>query len=723
VGKGKPAEERLDRVFWQKGGHYGSLPVSLFEGRGARIALVALLIVFFMAASRLAALAAGSPPSLSKPTPLYEKGSDQYLFHLGRVYFRDGHNRLAEESMKKLLKEHPGSILTGPALLILARIDARRSLSSNNPDFRPTLELFKRAGRVHPVGWDKGEVLFRMGQYLVRKRFGAEGRGLLERLRSESPDSPWSYRALLAIADSYRQKGDLARAEKRLLQADPDKSGSARLIDDRLRWLYEEGHVRLDRGNVAGAGEVFLRALTLSHDYPYSHPEDLFLLARYAYRAHHDLRAVTLFRRFARLFPNDPRLSLAMYYRARLSGRLGHPDRERARLRELTIDSPYSPGSHMARIRLVSMTFFEKAPPPGAWDSTLLSQALAVLARISERENNARIAQRADLLRISLLSRSGHPDQALRELVRITEGVDADSDFGRRLEVLKSQVTLARAMALTNPLRARALLEIYRVSKRELPSVTDPKGAPLYMALARAYRKSGEKNRAMVLISSVVSSASFDSGDPRLRSRAATWEFGWLVEDREPEKAMELALKMAADKKSDPNVREGWFDQAEKQARAAGNREGERRVLERWENSGVPVKRPDLLKARLGLLEIAAGDTDRGRSELLDSLPGLEVHPGAKPELAAVLYRLGELSREEGDQSRAREYWEKFLSCCAGDPHGGWVMYQLGQAALAKGRRQEALKWFRKTVKGYPGEEVAKLAGMRITEITLEGNP
>lgn len=691
--------------------------------KGGGAPFLAILLLLVVSTVGPAGVLASSLPSDSGASRFNEKGTDQSLFRQAKIDFRGGHDRLAEKAIMELLKDHPGSILTGPALLVLARIDARRSLASQNPAFRPTLDLFERAGRVPPVGWDKGEVLFRMGQYLIRKRFGAEGRGLLERLRSESPDSPWSYRALLTIADSYRQKGDLARAEKALVQADPDRSPAARTPGDRLRWLYEEGHVRLDRGNVAGAGEVFLRALTIAHDYPYSHPGDLFLLARYAYRAHHDLRAVTLFRRFARLFPNDPRLSLAMYYRSRLSGRLGHPDRERARLRELTIDSPHSPGSHMARIRLVSMTFFENAPPPGAWDKTLLARALSVLSRISKSESNARIAQRADLLRISLLSRSGHPDQALRELVRISEGVDSDSDFGRRLERLKSQVTLARAMALTHPLKPRALLEIYRVSKRELPSVTDPKGAPLYMALARAYRKTGEKDRAMALISSVVSAARAYPGDPSLRNQAATREFRWRVGDKEPEKAMDLALEMASDGSGAPKVREAWFDRAWKQARAAGNTEGERRVLAAWESSGVPVKKPDLLKARLGLLEIAAGDTDRGRSELRDSLPGLLVHPGGGPELAAALYRLGELAREEGDPSKARAYWEKFLSCCSADPRGGWVMYQLGQAALAKGRREEALAWFRKTVKGYPGEDVAKLAGMRITEITLGKTP
>ena len=105
---------------------------------------------------------------------------------------------------------------------------------------------------------------------------------------------------------------------------------------------------------------------------------------------------------------------------------------------------------------------------------------------------------------------------------------------------------------------------------------------------------------------------------------------------------------------------------------------------------------------------------------MLGALPGLEVRPDAKAELAESLYRLGELAREEGDISTARKDWEKFLGCCEKNPHGGWVMYQLGQAALSEGKTDEALEWFKKTVKNYSGQEVSKLAGMKITEISLE---
>ncbi len=183
---------------------------------------------------------------------------------------------------------------------------------------------------------------------------------------------------------------------------------------------------------------------------------------------------------------------------------------------------------------------------------------------------------------------------------------------------------------------------------------------------------------------------------------------------------MNFALVRAEDAASSPTLREGWFDSALKEAVAGGDAEGERRVLEAWEDSGVPEKDPDRQRARLGLLEIDAGKADRGRRLLLEALPGLEVRPDAKAELAESLYRLGEMAREEGDLTTARKDWGKFLECCRGNPQGGWVMYQLGQAALSEGRQDEALDWFKKTVKGYPGQDVAKLAGMKITEITLE---
>jgi len=662
------------------------------------------------------ALSASLPPGGGKLPATLHARSDEFLFRTARSYFKGGHDRLALQAVNMLLKDHPGSILQGPALLLRARIEARRSIRRGDRDFKRPLALFRQAEKAPPPGWDKGEVLFRMGQYLVRKRFGVEGRGLLERLRSENPQSPWSYRALLSIADSYREKGDLPRAEKHLLMADPERFPVPVSKDDRLRWLYLAGHLKLDRGDILGAGEDFLAALSLSHDYPYAHPEALFLLGRYAYRAHHDLRAVTLFRRFIRLFPNDSRLSLAMYYRARLSGRLGHPDREKGRLRELTMDEPGTPGSHMAKIRMVAMTFPEKSPPKGAWDRTLLSRSLSLLERIAQEETHARIAQRASLLRISLLSRAGHPNQALRELIRISEGVDPRTDFGRRLEALKGQVTLARALALTHPLRPHRLIEVYRVSRREIPPPSDPSSTPLYIALARAYRKTGEAEKANLLIDNVLAQAT----NPTLQDQAARRKFSWLLADGKRGMAMNFALVRAEDATSAPALREGWFDSALKEAVAGGDAEGERRVLEAWEDSGVPEKDPDRQRARLGLLEIDAGKADRGRRLLLEALPGLEVRPDAKAELAESLYRLGEMAREEGDLTTARKDWGKFLECCRGNPQGGWVMYQLGQAALSEGRQDEALDWFKKTVKGYPGQDVAKLAGMKITEITLE---
>ena len=642
--------------------------------------------------------------------------SDEFLLRTGTGYFRGGHDRLALQAVDRLLKDHPGSILRGPALLLRARIEARRSVRRKDKDFRKTLALFRQAQRVPPYGWDKGEILFRMGQYLVKKKFGVEGRGLLERLRSEDPQSPWSYRALLSIADSYRQKGDLIRAEKRLLAADPAKDPTPVTKKDHLRWLYLAGHLKLDQGDIPGAGGEFLQALALSHDYPYSHPKALFILGRYAYRAHHDIRAVTLFRRFIRLFPNDSRLSLAMYYRARLSGRLGHPDRERGRLRELTIDEPGTAGSHMAKIRMVAMTFPETNPSGKVWSPTLLARSITLLSKIAQNETHDRIAQRASLLRISLLSRSGHPNQALRELIRISEGVDPHTDFGRRLEALKGQVTLARALALAHPLKAHRLIEVYRVSRREIPPPSDPAAAPLYVALARAYRKTGETGRAEMVLDHVLTLAT----DPELRDRAAIKKFSWLVKDKKIGMAMDFSLGRAQETTLSPALRKGWFESALKEAVAGENRDGERRVLEAWESSGVPEQDPDRQRARLGLLEIEAGKTERGRTLLLGALPGLEVRPDARGELAESLYRLGELSREEGDLPAARQDWEKFLACCQQDPEGGWVMYQLGQAALSEGHSGEALEWFQKTVKGYPGQDVAKLAGMKITELSLE---
>ncbi|EQD25499.1 MAG: hypothetical protein D084_Lepto4C00110G0001, partial [Leptospirillum sp. Group IV 'UBA BS'] len=542
----------------------------------------------------------------------------------------------------------------------MARIHSRKALEKGIRDFREPLAYFRKAEEVPPLGWDKGEVLFREGQYLIRQRFGAEGRGLLSRLPVRFPDSPWVFRASLAIADSWRERGNLERAD-RILEEIRTRLNAASPLDDRLRYLYLRGHVLLDRGNLPEAESAFLSALALSKRYPYHHPGALFLLARTSFALGHYRRSAALFRRFSRLFPSDPRSGESEYYLARISGRLGYLSHEEARLREVVADNPGSPASHLARIELLKLVFF----PPDRREASrdlpeLLARSIRELRRIALEERNQRISEEASLLRLRLMDRAGDWKGALREISLLEGRIDPGSRFGMRLRKLEASLVMNRIEKLAHPLEAKRILALYRSYRYRLPKDSDPEAASLFLSLARANRKAGGKERAGRELHAVLA----HSRDPALLDTARALRYRWLVEDGQRSQALLWANSLSGDASLSPAERKGWFEKAADLAREMKSPDLERQALSRWDKSGVGLDHPGERLARLGLLEIRSGNPDKGRANLLRALPEIEGRPKERLLLGRVLFRLGQNSLLRGDRTGSRRYWQEMLGCC-----------------------------------------------------------
>ena len=681
-----------------------------FPGRIAFLGGLAFLLFFpGLSPERLGAMEPG-------PGGKLPHGRDRGLLSVALKDFRSQHDRMARKAIKELLSSHPGSLYRGPALLLLARIHAREAIGKSSGDFREPLAYFRKAEETPPSGWDRGEVLFREGQYLIRQRFGAEGRGILSQLLSRFPDSPWVFRARLATADSWREKGNLRRADKILDGVRTSLSHSSPMTD-RIRYLYLLGHVRLDQGDLPGAESAFLSALSLSKSYPYHHPEALFLLARTAYALGHNHRSAALFKSFARLFPNDPRSGESEYYLARISGRMGFLSHEKARLREVVADYPGSAASHLARTELLRLVFFspDNGESPGDLPE-LLSRSIRELGKIASEERNRRISGEAALLRLRLMDRAGDWEGAIRKISRLEGTVDPASRFGVRLRKLETSLVLNRISQLSYPLHAGQILNLYHSYRYRLPLASDPAGASLFLSLARATRKKGEKERAGRELDSVLS----HSKDPVLLAKARKLRYRWLIQDGKKSRALDWAITFYGNRTIPSTERREWFAKALDLARQMKKPDIEKEVLSSWAASGVPIDHPGEVLARLGLLEIGSGDPDKGRSDLLRALPEIEGRRENPSLLARVLFRLGQESFLRGDRASSRRYWQEMLACCPSDPHGGWVTYQMGQMALSDGHANEALEWFEKTVRKYPGEEVARVAKEKIRAMRLE---
>lgn len=647
--------------------------------------------------------------------------SDQSLLNVAGEDYRRQHDRMAKRALRELLASHPLSLLRGPALLLFARISAREVLEGKVRDFHAPIALFRKAEEATPTGWDQGEVRFRMGQYLIRRRFGVEGRGLLEQVLSKYPDGPWSYRSKLLMADSLRQEGSYLGAEQILKRIDPEISDLVSVLPpsrkESLEFYYGYGHLLMDEGRMKEAGNLFLRALRISSPYPYRHSGILFLLGRYAYSLRHDRRAVRLFRTYMRFYPDDPRSAEAEYSLARISGRMGNHSHERARLREVIRNNPGTTGSHLAQIRLIRLTFFPVPPTPvplpEAWKN-----ATDRLARIDTEEKSVRIAERAALLRVQLFVREGKDDEAMRAIGRLRGKADPASSFIRKLRVEERKVLVNKLIRLSDPLHPSLLLAFYHSYRYRLPKRSEPGGGDLSLLLARARWKKGEWQKAF----SDLDRAMANPFDRKAGRKAASMKFSWLVTRGKTRSALDFGDRMLSDPSLSPKEKGLWFARTVDLSKKIGDERRERTLLRRWIVSGSPPDPSGPSLARLGLLDISAGREKRGESELEQALPSIRNDPGKKGILAGVTFRLGQLAWSRGEKERAADYWKEMRSCCPGDPRGAWAMYQMGNLSLERGDRKGALAWYGKVVKEFGKTETGKLVRQKIEMLELEKN-
>lgn len=663
----------------------------------------------------------GDEPTNLKPRAPLRFRSDLYLLKVAREDFRLQHDQMARKALNDLLSSHPRSILKGPALLLLARISAIETIQSKNRDFRAPLKLFRQAEAVLPSGWDKGEVRYRMGQYLIRQRFGVEGRGLLDQVVSRFPEGPWVFRAKLLMADSLREEGHLVQAEKILKEIGPQSPLSSKRLprtkEETLRYDYAMGHLLMDEGRPGEAQGLYIKALNLSSAYPYKHPEVLILLGRYAYSMEHNRRAARLFRTLLHLYPDDGRTSEAEYYMARIAGRMGPASHERARLRAVIADNPGTTGSHLAQLQLIRMTFISGKNSPASLPE-VRDKAIDRLAQLESEERNVRIAGEAALLRIRLLDMEGRSEEALRILSRLEGDTDLSGSFGRRLLAMEQRILLEKILSLSHPLKASRTLAFYRSYRYRLPSLSSPGGGNLALLLARAQWKKGAPDKAFENLDRALENIH----DKKSRREASFLRFDWLESSRGEKSALEWARINLSDRSLSDGDRALWFSRAIALTRKSRQTSMERTLLEQWLKSGVHVEHTTRLKARLGLLDLAAGKEEEGEKALVRVLPSLRDRSGDKALLSDALFHLGQLSWSRGDLTRGEAYWKELLECCPSDRRRPWVLYQMGNMALGRGDRTDALDFFKRAEKASGGKEIGKVARLKIESMGLENN-
>jgi len=642
--------------------------------------------------------------------------SDQYLLKVAKEDVRSQHDQRAKKALDELLAAHPQSILRGPAFLLLARIASREAVRSGRRDDNTPMKLFRKAEEVPPSGWDQGEVRYRMGQYLIRRRFGVEGRGLLEQVLSRYSRGAWAFRAKLLMADSFRSERRLARAEAILKEINPEKGGFSGTKEDRVRYDYESGHLLMDKGRFGEAQDFFVKALKLSPAYPYRHPGILFLLGRYSYSQKHNRRAAILFRTFIRFFPDDERSSDSQYYLARISGRMGRTSHERARLREVISDNPHSTGSHLAKLRLIQMTFFSGTGTSSAPLPEVQDRAIKTLARLERLETNKRIAGEAAILRVRLLDLTGKNDEAMRILSRLQGDTDLSGSFGKRLLAEEQSILMKKILALSNPMHPGNILALYHSYRYRLPDPASPGGGTLSLLLARAEWKLGRADQAFRFLDQVQK----NPYDTRDRNRALYLRYRWLLARNQASSALNLAIDQSSRKTLPPSDRALWLARASGLAKKQGNRDVERRILGAELSSGLPVPHRGRVLARLGLLDLSAGKEEEGRDKLLQALPEIQNETGQKELRSDVLFHLGQISWARGEKANAGEYWQAMIQCCPSDKRRPWVMYQMGNMALENGDRAGALDWFSMAVKSSGGTDIGKVARLKIEAMGLE---
>ena len=182
-------------------------------------------------------------------------GEPVALFHLGRM---DPDREAAEQYYLKVLLHDPEHALADDALLEVSRIqfDLERHDDAVN--------ACNRLLKAYPDSELRDETRFLLGRALLAGRRPELSRMVFQQLLDSQPDSTLVRSARLAVADSYRDQGNLIEAARQYLKFEVDFPGTEGLE----RVLLQAGQCLQQAGRDMEAGYVYQRLITRYPDTP-----------------------------------------------------------------------------------------------------------------------------------------------------------------------------------------------------------------------------------------------------------------------------------------------------------------------------------------------------------------------------------------------------------------------------------------------------------------------
>ena len=698
---------------------------------GTAIVLILLMSLFFPG---------NAEPAIHTPSstriPL---GFDAILYHKALHSFSQGDFPHSRKYLQRILADHPHSVETGPAWLLLARIQARsaedrsRSRGERDRAMRQALRKFWRAHDALPPGWDQGRVSYRMGRMMDKMGFYPEAKGYLELSVREAPSGPRFFASRLLLSEILRKEGHIRQARRVIdrlsARMDLENPGRGTTV---LPLLYERARIALDQDHVQDAGKYLTRALSLNGTYPYKHPSDLFVLALYADRKAHNRRAFALYREFRRFGPENPLIPEALYRMAILSGKLGKPQSMEARLLEVVHEYPASKWADRARLeiaRLQGRREQDRSYPGQSHRKSPLDKKIERLLEVNLK--NGSVSSRVLSLSMTapLLARRGQWEDALRTLHRIQSDTDPGSPEGLRLSGLETALVSGWILHLKEPFHPVRIQRIVRSYGYALKTeIRDPRPTPFEIdgekAVPEAFRLEGE-----------AFSRSGHSASAIRWYRKALEVAGLKVRVRILEDLVHLERKdgnpsgawadgqtlLQALSLSSPD-RPVWMGRLARLARTMGKLRSEEGLLREKIREYPQDDSSGRTLVRLFAIDRKGGDTARAEQDAKIARVFLDDSrdPNDRKALGNLLYRWGKMERDLHHPDQAYRLLDSFQETFPEDSRRGWAIYQLGNLALVLGDPEKARLWFLKVAQNESGSSLGKVARERAQGIRLE---
>ena len=707
----------------------------LFEhGRKTGFWTAAVLLFFLSAFFPGKAQPSGSSSVLRIPL-----GSDAILYHKALQFFSQGDYPRSRKYARRILAEHPHSVETGPAWLLLARIQARsaeeraRSRKERYRAMRQALRFFWRAHDALPHGWDQGRVSYRMGRMMDKMGFYPEAKGYLELSVREAPSGPRFFSSRLLLAEILRKEGHIRQARRvvdrlasRMELENPGRKATM------LPLLYERARIALDQDRVPEAGSFLTRALALDGVYPYKHPEDLFTLALYADRKGHHRRAFALYREFRRFGSESPLVPEALYRMGILSGKLGKPRSMEARLLEVVHEYPTTRWADRARLEIARLEGAREQGRFSPGQSHRKSPLDKKIERLLEVNLiNGSVSSRVLSLSLTapLLARRGQWEEALRTLHRIQSDTDPGSPEGLRLSGLETALVSGWILHQKDPFHPGRIQKIVASYGYALnPEIRDPRPTPFeiegerdvpeaYRLEGKAFARSGDTVSAIRWYRKTLKVAGLNVRVRTLRDLvrlettkgdlSGAWADGQTL--------------LAALPSSSPD-RPVWMGRLAVLARKMGEPHLEETLLREKIRDYPQDDSSGRTLVRLFAIDRKGGDTARAEKDANLARVFLDDarDPDDRKALGSLLYRWGKMERDLHHPERAYRLLEAFQRTFPEDPRRGWALYQLGNLALVLGDPEKARHWFLKVARKESGSSLGRVARERAQGIRLE---